>query len=208
MEICDREILAWIELEGLEMRTVSELPNLPKWRGLILLLASFLGLFAGLCTLFVLVVTAAQAWQEHAHAQWPEATAQVQRCGLDIYAHKPEAYWIDGSVSYMVGGEEIVSHVHSRSTPAPRRVIWQHPPGQFEKLQQWVVAHPAGTPIAVHYDPANHYKAVLVATDMPLGGPRTPNNLKLLGIAAAGFVVLLVIAQITRPRSTAVNGGG
>jgi hypothetical protein len=81
----------------------------------------------------------------------------------------------------MVGGEEIVSRVHSRSTPAPRRVIWQYPPGQFQRLQEWVDAHPEGTPILVHYDPANHSKAVLVATDMPLGGPRTPGNVKLLG---------------------------
>jgi hypothetical protein len=63
------------------MTTVGELQNVPKWRGLVLLLASFLGLFAGLCTVFALAVTAAQAWQEHAHTQWPEATAQVQRCG-------------------------------------------------------------------------------------------------------------------------------
>ena len=79
------------------MATVDELQNLPKWRGLVLMLASFLVLFAGLCTVFALVVTAAQAWQEHAHAHWPEATAQVQRCGLDIYTRKPESYRIDCS---------------------------------------------------------------------------------------------------------------
>ena len=55
---------------------------------------------------------------------------------------------IDCSVSYTVRGEEIVSHVYSRSTPAPRRVIWQYPPQQFEVLQGWVDAHPKGTPIA------------------------------------------------------------
>ena len=190
------------------MTTLGELQNLPKWRRIVLLLASFFGLVAGLCTVFVLVVTAAQGWQEHTRAQWPEATAQVQRCGLDIYTHKPESYWIDCSISYRVGGEEIVSHVHSHSTPAPRRVIWQYPPGQFERLQEWVDAHPKGTPIVVHYDPANQSAAVLVATDMPLGGPRTQGNLNLLGIAALSCVVLVAIARITRPRSPAVNGGG
>ena len=181
------------------MTTAGELQNLPKWRGLVLLLASFLGLVAGLCAVFALVVTAAQGWQEHARAHWPEATAQVRQCGLDIYMHKPESYWIDCAISYLVGGEEIVSHVHSRSTPAPRRVIWQYPPGQFERLQEWVDAHPKGTPIVVHYDPANQSEAVLVATDMPLGEPRTPGNLKLLRIAALSCVVLLAIARIMRP---------
>jgi Protein of unknown function (DUF3592) len=187
---------------------VGEPQNLPKGRGFVFLLASFFGLTAGLCTVFALVVTTAQAWQDHVHAQWPEATAQVQRCGLDIYTHKPESYRIDCTVSYTVSGDEVVSHVYSHSTPAPRRVIWQYPPQQFEMLQAWVDAHPKGTAIAVHYDPASHTKAVLVVTDMPLGGSPTPSNLRLLGVAAASCVVLLAIARAMRPRSVAVNEGG
>jgi hypothetical protein len=175
----------------------------PGWRGWVMLL----GLFAGLCTVFALVVTAAEAWVEHTQAQWPQATARVQRCGLDIYIHKPESYWIDCSLSYTVRGEEIVSHVHSRSTPAPRRVIYQNPAGQFEQLQVWVDEHPEGTPITVHYDPANHKKIVLVTTDMPRGGPRTPSNLKLLGFFAMSCAALLAIARIARPQA-AVRGFG
>jgi hypothetical protein len=160
-----------------------------------------LGLFAGLCSILALVVTAAEGWQEHAQAQWPEATAGVQTCGVDIYTHNPEAYWIDCRISYLVGAEKIVSEVHSRSTPAPRRIIWQYPGMQIGLMQEWVDAHPQGTPITVHYDPANHKKAALVATDMPLGGPRTPDNLRLLGVAAGSCVLLLAIARITRPSS-------
>jgi len=190
------------------MTKVGEVQNLPKWRGLVLLLASFFGLTAGLCTVFALVVTAVQAWQDHAHERWPEATAQIQQCGLDIYTHKPESYRINCSISYTVRGKEIVSHLHSRSTPAPSRVIWQYPPQQFEMLQDWVDAHPTGTPIVVHYDPASPGKAVLVATDMPLGGPPTRGNSRLLGVAAVSCVVLLAIARIMRPRSIAINQGG
>ena len=166
------------------------------WLGLVVL-----GLFAGLCSIFALVLTVAQGWQEHAQAQWPEATGLVQRCGLDIYTNKPQAYWIDCRIRYLVGAEEIVTEVHSRSTPAPRRVIAQYPAMQFGLMQEWVDEHPPETPIAVHYDPANPRKAALVATDMPLGGPRTPNNLKLLGIAAGSCALLLAIAGITRPSS-------
>jgi hypothetical protein len=36
--------------------------------------------------------------------------------------------------------------------------------------------------VVVHYDPADHVKVALVATDMPLGGPRTPSNLKVLEV--------------------------
>jgi hypothetical protein len=159
-----------------------------------------MGLCAALCTVFALAVTAAQAWEEHAEAQWPQTTARVQRCGLAIYTHKPESYWIDCSLTYTVRGEEIVAHVHSRSVAAPQRVIYQYPAGQLELLQKWADEHPEGTPITVHYDPANHKKAVLVTTDMPLSGPRTPNNLKLLGFFAVSCAVLLGIARVSRPK--------
>jgi hypothetical protein len=172
--------------------------NQLKGRGCVMLAAGFLGLFAALCTVFALFVTAAQGWVEHAQALWPQATARVQRCGLEIYTHKPETYWIDCSVRYTVRGEDIVSHVRSRSTPAPRRVISESPAGEFDHMQDWVDQHPEGTPITVRYDPANHKKAVLVTTDMPLGGPRTPNNLKLLGFSAVSCVVLLGISRVAR----------
>jgi len=170
-----------------------------------------LGLFAGLCSIFALVVTLAEGWQEHAQAQWPEVTARVQSCSVDIYTRRSEAYWIDCRISYLVGGlggdEEIVAEVHSRTTPAPRRVIIQCPAMQIGLMQEWVDGHPPGTPIVAHYDPANHKKAVLVTTDMPLGGPRTPNNLRLLGFFAGSSALLLAIARIMRPSSGVVAGG-
>jgi hypothetical protein len=174
-------------------------------RKLVWLVVVVLGLFAGLCSMFALVVTIAQGWQEHAEAQWPEATALVQRCGVDIYTHKPEAYWIDCRISYVAGAAEVIADVHSRSTPAPRRVISQQPATQFDLMQEWADEHPAGTAIAVRYDPANHKKAVLVETDMPLGGPRTPNNLRLLEITAGSCALLLAIARMTRPSPSLVG---
>jgi hypothetical protein len=186
------------------MTTMDESQNLPKGRGYVLLVTGFFGLFAALCTVFALFVTAGEGWVEHAQAQWPRATARVQRCDVDICTHNPDTYWIDCSLSYTVRGEDVVSHVHSRSIPAPSR--WQYPTGQLEQLQGWVDEHPEGTPIVVHYDPANHKRAVLVTTDMPMGGPQTRNNLKLLGFCAVSCVVLLAIARIVRARVGGVRG--
>ena len=170
------------------------------WRGIV----GLLGLFAGLCTIFALVVTVAEGWQEHIQAQWPEATSHVEKCYLhQSSSRRQDRYYIDCRLSYVVGAEEFVAKVYSGSVPSP--TVWQYPPNQIGPLQEWVDEHPQETPIAVHYDPGNHRKAVLVATDMPRGGPHTPNNLKLLGIAATSCVVLLTIARITRPRSGTVN---
>ncbi len=44
-------------------------------------------------------------------------------------------------------------------------------------------------------------KHAQVSTDMPLGGPRTPSNLKLLEVTAVIFGGSLAIARITRPSS-------
>ncbi len=165
------------------------------WLGLMVLVV-----FSGLCTIFASVVTAAQAWQEHAQSRWPEVTAHVDRCALNqTSSGRREKYYIHCRLSYTVGAKQNVANVYSSNVPSPE--IWQYPPNQIGPLEVWVDEHPPGTPIVVHYDPADHTKVVLVSTNMPLGGPRTPNNLKLLEFLAGSFLVLLTIARITRPRS-------
>ena len=164
-----------------------------------------MSLVAGLCTVFGLVVTVGEAWQEHSEGQWPEVTGQIQKCGVDLYNPSGTEYFrIDCEIGYSVGDTEITTEVYSRTIPSPQRMIWQYPTGQIGTMQDWVDQHPRGTPIVVHYDPANRRNAVLVATDMPLGGPRTPSNMKLLEAVAASFVILLTIAQIIRPRSAVI----
>jgi hypothetical protein len=179
--------------------------NKSGWRGWVTVVATVLALFTGLCTLFASVVTAQQAWEEHTQAQWPEVVAQVQRCGLDLYTYKPHAYWINCSISYQVRGVEITSRVHSRSFRAPSGIVWESSPASA-RLKQWVDAHSQGTQIPVHYDLANPQKAVLSATtDMPLAGPRTPDNLKLLGFFGVSFIVMLTLARIAWPRPAALE---
>jgi hypothetical protein len=187
-------------LLGLEMTTGSAPKTQLVWRGIV----GLLGLFAGLCTIFALVVSVAEGLQEHAQQQWPETTARVDKCGLhQSSSGRRDQYYIDCRLTYTVGAEEFVTKIYSGSVPSP--TVWQYPPNQIGPLQDWVDNHPQGTPIAVHYNPTNPKKAVLVATDMPRGGPHTPNNLKLLGMAATSCVLLLTIARITRPRPSAVG---
>jgi hypothetical protein len=159
-----------------------------------------LGLFAGLCALFALVVTVAEAWQEHARAQWPETTARVEQCRMrQVSTGRRQAYFIDCRLVYEVGFEQFATRVYSRHVPSPD--VWQYPPNQIAPYQDWVDQHPPGTPISVRYDPGNPKKAILAAAYMPFGGPRTPNNVKLLGFFAAICFALLVIGRITRPQS-------
>ena len=169
------------------------------WLGLMVLVV-----LLGLCTIFASVVTAAQAWQEHAQARWPEVTARVDRCGLSKSSSGPRRYYIDCRLSYMVGAEQNVTNVYSTNVPPPE--VSQYPPNQIAPFEAWVDEHPRGTPVVLRYDPSHHTKVVLAANYMPRGGPRTPNNVKLLEFLAGSFLVLLMIARITRPRSLWQSG--
>jgi hypothetical protein len=185
---------------GREMTTGTTPKGQLMWLGLSVLVA-----LLGLCTLFALVVTAAQAWQERAQARWPEMTARVDRCGLDqTSSGRREKYCIHCRLSYAAGAEQNTANVYSSNTPSPE--IWQYPPNQIAPLKQWIYEHPPGRPIAVHYDPADHTKVALVANDMPRGGLYTPSNMKQLEVWAGSFLVLLMIARITRPRSLWQSG--
>jgi len=164
------------------------------WLGLMVLVV-----LLGLCTIFASVATVAQAWQEHLQARWPELTARVDECGLNrTSTGRREKFYIRCSLSYAVGAEQHATKIYSRNVPSPE--IWQYPPNQIAPFEKWVNDHPRGTLIVVRYDPANHTKIVLVA-NMPGGGPRAPNNVKLLEFLAGSFLVLLAIARITWPRS-------
>jgi hypothetical protein len=170
------------------------------WVGLVVLV-----LFLGLCTVFASVVTVAQAWQEHLQARWPEVTARVDECGLQrTSSGRREKFHIRCRLKYAVGAEQYATNIYSRNVPSPE--IWQYPPNQIAPFEEWVNNHPPGTSIVVRYDPAKHTKVVLVATDMPDGGPRTTSNVKILEVCAGSFLILLTIARITRPRSLSGDG--
>ncbi len=170
------------------------------WRGV----AALLGLFSGLCAIFALVVTAGEAWQEHAQGRWPETTARVEQCYLhQSGTGRRDRYYIDCLLTHAVGTEQIAAHVYS--APVPSREVPQYPPNQIGPLEDWVNGHLPGTEMTVRYDPAKPNKIVLVTSDMPrAGGPHTANNLEMLGCFAASSVLLLAIARVWRLKSDAV----
>lgn len=163
------------------------------WR----IIALFLGCFAGLCTVFAGVATAFDAWQDHVHAGWPEIQARVQQCEIREYRGKGKSYYIRCQFAYTVAGRSVEARIDSKMVPDPARVITRSPgyPG-LEDLQAWADAHPAGTPIDLHYNPAAPQTAALVATDMPLSGPKTPNDLRVLGLFATLSLALLLIGGV------------
>jgi Protein of unknown function (DUF3592) len=180
------------------VKTASMPKDREAWLGLMWLGLFALLLLSGLGSIFVLVVTAVEARQEHSQAQWPETTAYVVISRLERSSTgRRQRFRIHCRLGYEIGAERDVTNLYSRYVPGPD--VPQYPANQIEPFDDWVEDHPPGTPIPVRYDPGDHAKAVLVTDYMPYGGPRTTQNVKLLEAVAGAFLVLLVIARIVRP---------
>jgi hypothetical protein len=94
----------------------------PTTQGLI----SLFGLFAGLCTVFALVATAYDAWQERAQENWPETIATIEWPSIDSYRAFKSAgggltSFIRCRIRYLAGAEEVHSSIRSRSTSLGKR---------------------------------------------------------------------------------------
>jgi len=74
-------------------------------------------------------------------------------------------------------------------------------------MQEWVDAHPPGTPIVAHYDPANHKKAVTGDDRYAAGWSADAEQLEAAGILCRKFRAVLAIARIMRPSSGVAAGG-
>src|ERR1700722_4532502 len=174
------------------MKNEDAMRRRPAWLGLVLFAVVALLALSGLSTIFVGVISAVQAWQEHAQEHWPEVTARVEKCYLrQSSTRKRDRYYISCRFSYQIGFEQNEANVYSGPS-----VLWAFT-GPY---QEWIDAHPVGSPIAVRYDPANHKKIVLAPPYMPGKGPHTPDNVKLLIFSAGSFAVLLLITRVMWPR--------
>ena len=166
---------------------------MPVWRGIALLL----GVFAALCTAFGLVVTLVQARQDHAQAEWPQAMARVVECRIDQSSTRNRnRFYIDCVLSYEASGENVTARVYSRqqfgAPTIPHAGTTKVTSGV---LKDWLDAHPPGSAVSILYDPDNHTKVI---AELPLTGPHTPDNLKLLGVTAGICMVLLGVGTVGR----------
>ena len=153
------------------------------------------GVFLGLCSVFAIVTTAAGAWHEHIESSWPQTRAAIKQCkagrSFPNGGGTRENPWIiECHITYTVNGAPIETEIDSAATRSTE---------VFASMSEWEELHKSGATLVVRYDPANHRKAVLKATDMPMGGPRTPGNLQTLLYFAFACAIVLGIARIARP---------
>jgi len=164
-------------------------------------MVALLALFAGLCTIFVLIVTVSDGWREHTQQSWPAVVATIEHCRVDQHIpldrrNRGPVWYVKCSINYLASGSSIETSIRSRSTGSG----WG---GHLSLMRQWVAEHPPDSRMDVHYDPADPKIAILTSTDMPDAGPRSPNNLKLLLIASVACLCFVLIGRHQYARSTA-----
>lgn len=173
--------------------------NPASWRRLVFQASAVLAALAGLCTILASVATIMNARQEHAQAAWSQVTATIDNCKMAETSSASKRYNIRCRLEFMADSQQVRATVYSIDVPPADAA--QYPRNQIAPFIDWVNAHPPGTPLVVRYNPVQTSKVVLAGDYMPMGGPQTPNDIKLIEACAGSFLVLLLIARITRPRS-------
>jgi hypothetical protein len=167
-------------------------------------LLGFLALFAGLCTIFVLVGTVADWREEAAQARWPVVSAQIESAEVDPQrlSHGATGWQLRYRVRYESEGAERVARLASRIERSDEEPA---------ALRAFAAKHRRGGRIDVRYDPAQPGRAIFASADVPDAGPRTATDLQLLAIAAAACVAFWALArhlQVKAPDAAVSDGSG
>jgi Protein of unknown function (DUF3592) len=173
-------------------------PQVSTARGLVFVGLCALLLLAAGGTLLTLGVTLAEGWKEHVQQSWPEASAHVDTCRVKQGTFKARRQlYIQCRLVYSKDLEQREMYVYSASYPPPD--VAQYPANQGQPFDDWLNAHPPGTPVTVRYDSADPTKSVMASDFMPRGGSHTADNIKLLAACFVSFIVLLALARLARP---------
>lgn len=152
-------------------------------------LLGFLALFAGLCTIFILVGTLVDWREEAAQARWPVASALIESGYVD--SHRPSqrsgtVWQLRYRVRYEADGAERVATLTTRSEGSDEEPA---------RLRAWAAKHRRGGQIDIRYDPKQPSYAIFASADVPNSGPRTASDLQLLLIAATACVAFVTLAR-------------
>ena len=159
--------------------------------------AALLGLFAGLCAIFVGCVTLSDWYGDVTQARWPVVSAVVERVDVDASQRDPKdggstAWYLKGHVRFDVNGEARTATLRSRSFFSEADV---------ECLQSWATQHPKGSHVDVRYDPSRKDRAAFASAELSPSTGRVRTDLMLFSIFAIACAALLALSKFLRARA-------
>src|SRR5882724_8095256 len=149
-----------------------------------------------------------RARQERIEAQvWPAVTAVVDHCALDRWAgangRRSVSYKIRCSFTYSVNGIDYLSRTQ---TVGQRHSSFGSPqdlPPDALRMEAWAKQHKKGSPMLIHYNPANPANISLAGADNAFRTNTASVSLtaaRQVGLLAALLFVASVLARkLTRP---------
>lgn len=164
-----------------------------------------LGLFAGLCAIFVAGATLIDWYEENTQARWPMVPAQVERAEVVASRSAPgevTRWSLSTSLRFDVEGETRVMTLTSNKVSSQALA---------ESLEDWAERHGKGSHVEVRYDPSRKDRAVLASPELSAILGRIHGGLVLLAGFAIACAGLLGLAKILRWREAraapCVEGG-
>jgi len=149
-----------------------------------------------------------RARQERIESQvWPAVTAVVDHCALDRWAganSRPSvSYQIRCTFTYSVNGTDYLSRTQ---TVGQRHSSFGSPqdlPPAGIRMEAWAKQHKRGSPMVIHYDPANPANISLAGADDAFRTSSAAISLaaarQVAILAALLFVASLLARTLTRP---------
>jgi uncharacterized protein DUF3592 len=155
-----------------------------------------LGYILVFCTLVLIAMTAIDAYKENVHAHWPSAVATItQQTVRKIPAGSRGEWYIESSVRFSVGGEELRS-----STRSGGGAFWE----EFS-MRRWASQHPPGTSLSIRYDPQHPGNIVPDAGTMPGSEPQAEQDLGLTLLFMLLSAACMTIGRVLQCRQEESN---
>jgi hypothetical protein len=151
-----------------------------------------------------------QTRQERIESQvWPAVTAVVDGCALDHYSassRRSVTYKIRCRLTYSINGTDYQSRTQ---TVGQRHSSFGNPqdlPPDAQQMETWVNQHKKGSPMLIHYDPANPANISLAGADNAFRTNTAAISLaaarQVAFLAALLFLASLLARTFNRPRES------
>lgn len=153
-------------------------------------IAAILSFFCALCALFGLVIAALDFRADRIHDRWPVTTSIIKSAQIELY--HPFArdgggttYSVKTTVEFQTEGRTVDARFSSESVRKGYGT---------DEMNDWVHAHPPGSPLRIRFDPADPRNAEEVAPSLPQMR-HTKQDLIIAGGFGAGCIAMWLLKR-------------
>jgi hypothetical protein len=150
------------------------------------------------------------SYQQYVQSKkWPGVDGRVVSCSIRGSWHYSSGLHVWGESSYVLctfdytaadRAEEATIGAGSEIFSSKEQ--WTYPPPKVtkQKMQRWIVRHPPGKVLTIHYNPSNPENISLAGADQELQSTLPSDRLLAGAVLLAGGLILTVVGSVLRKR--------